>query len=130
MSYIPRKLEQKLLYALGRDKSVLLLGSRQTGKTTLIKRLQFDWMFTLSIPEIRQRYERQPSTLIAEVEAMSDNKTLPLIVIDEIQKVPNLLDVVQYLIDEKKAKFVLTGSSARNLKKDANLNLLPGESLF
>lgn len=126
MIYIKRKLEEKLLHALSRDKSVLLLGSRQTGKTTLIKRLQFDWMFTLSIPEVRQRYERQPSALIAEVEAMSAKKTLPLIVIDEIQKVPDLLDVVQYLIDEKKAKFVLTGSSARKLKKDATLNLLPG----
>lgn len=59
----------------------------------------------------------------------SDNKTLPLIVIDEIQKVPDLLDVVQSLIDEKKAKFVLTGSSARKLKKDTNLNLLPGRLL-
>lgn len=50
----------------------------------------------------------------------------PLIVIDEIQKVPALLDVVQDLIDQNIAQFILTGSSARKLRQGSKVNLLPG----
>lgn len=50
----------------------------------------------------------------------------PIIVIDEIQKVPTLMDGVQDLIDRKRARFVLCASSARKLKRGAGTNLLPG----
>ena len=46
--------------------------------------------------------------------------------IDEIQQVPDLMDSVQYLIDPNKARFILTGSSARKLKRTKHINLLPG----
>ncbi|HQH80694.1 MAG TPA: DUF4143 domain-containing protein [bacterium] len=50
----------------------------------------------------------------------------PLVVLDEVQKVPELMDELQELIDKKTAQFVLTGSSARKLKKSGVVNLLPG----
>jgi uncharacterized protein len=78
---------------------------------------------------VRQRYERSPSLLTGEAEALQERKSgsrKPLILLDEIQKVPVLLDVVQNLIDRKIANFVLSGSSARKLRRGASLNLLPG----
>jgi predicted AAA+ superfamily ATPase len=50
------------------------------------------------------------------------------VILDEVQKIPELLDVVHYLIEEKKIKFILTGSSARKLKKKGT-NLLAGRAL-
>lgn len=77
-------------------------------------------------PAVRQRYERNPSLLAGEIEALprSTGKP-PLVVIDEVQKVPSLLDVVQDIIDRARAQFILTGSSARKLRR-GNVNMLPG----
>ena len=60
------------------------------------------------------------------------NHKKPLIFIDEIQRVSKLMDVIQYLIDGDKAQFVLTGSSARQLKHGQKqpLNLLPGRLVY
>jgi len=49
-----------------------------------------------------------------------------LIFIDEVQKIPAVMDMAQHLIDSQKAQFILSGSSARKLKTGTNLNLLPG----
>lgn len=128
MEYIPRLLEHEIRRALNRHKSILLFGARQTGKTTLINRLEADATVALVRPEIRQRYERSPELLAGEVEALRPAATAkrPLVVIDEVQKVPAILDVVQDLIDRSRADFVLTGSSARKLRRGATVNLLPG----
>jgi predicted AAA+ superfamily ATPase len=66
--------------------------------------------------------ERAPSKLINQVRAL---KNKPCVFIDEAQKVPALFDAVQVLIDNKDAWFILTGSSARKLKRHG-VNLLPG----
>lgn len=124
MRLVNRKIEKRLKKALGRGKSVLLLGPRQTGKTTLVKTLNPNLYINLARPAERQAYEKDPGRLTREVEAMSHK--LPLIIIDEVQKVTPLLDAVQDLIDSKVAQFVLTGSSARKLKRDGGTNLLPG----
>ena len=127
MKYIPRLLEGKIRRALARNKSVLLFGARQTGKTTLMSR--FDAALSLSVirPEVRQRYEQSPEQLAGEVEALARRRgARPLVVVDEVQRVPALLDVVQDLIDRGRANFVLTGSSARKLRRGASVNLLPG----
>ncbi|OGT67318.1 MAG: hypothetical protein A3J38_04505 [Gammaproteobacteria bacterium RIFCSPHIGHO2_12_FULL_45_9] len=50
----------------------------------------------------------------------------PLIFIDEVQKIPLVMDIAQHLIDSQKAQFILSGSSARKLKTGTDLNLLPG----
>lgn len=126
MTYIPRVIQSKIEYYLAQDRSILVFGPRQTGKTTLLE--QFDAAFKLSLiqPRIRQRYERDPSLLADEIEALGNHPSIPLVIIDEVQKIPQIMDVVQDLIDRKIAKFILTGSSARKLKHPLYINLLPG----
>lgn len=130
MSYIQRSIEKPLSIALTRGKSVLLLGARQTGKTTLLKHLNIgDLNITLLDPEIRLRFEKSPNSLRQEIAAyrqLNPTDHLPLVIIDEIQKVPALMDVVQLIIDNKEAQFVLTGSSVRKLRRHSQFNLLPG----
>ena len=128
MTYIKRTSENLILKALNRKKSVLLLGPRQTGKTTLIERMNADLTITFLRPEIRQRYEQNPSILINELQSIKDQakNKLPLVILDEVQKVPDILNVVQEIIDQKHAQFILTGSSARKLYRHRDINLLPG----
>lgn len=123
MDFINRKTEERMKKALARKKSILLLGPRQTGKTTLVKSLQSDLYINLAKPSSRQAYESDPARLTRELEAMPQD--FPLVIIDEIQKVTPLLDAIQDLIDSKVAQFILTGSSARKLRRE-NANLLPG----
>lgn len=130
MQYTSRLLDPKLQSALRRGKSVLLLGPRQTGKTTLLSStLRGDLSLSFVRPDVRLRYERNPALLASEAEALpqaAPGGALPLVLLDEVQRVPSLLDVVQDLIDRKVARFVLTGSSARKLKRGHPVNLLPG----
>jgi uncharacterized protein len=124
---LTRALKEKLDKILERDKSVLLLGPRQTGKTTLVRGYQADLEITLLISKTRRQYEADPDSLIREVQALKNAKgSLPLVIIDEVQKVPALMDGVQYLIDNDVAQFILTGSSARKLRHNKNVNFLPG----
>lgn len=127
MKYIDRLLIKPLIHQISRGKSVLLLGPRQTGKSTLLEHIEKDHTISLVPPGVRQRYERAPSLLSGEILAIQKNMgRRPLIILDEIQKVPELMDVVQDLIDKEIAQFILTGSSARKLKKNNVINLLPG----
>lgn len=127
MKYVTRMIEKPIAEALRRGKSILLFGARQTGKTTLIKRLKHDLYLTFANPTVRLKYEKDPSLLVKEVEAMHDEiKRMPRMIIDEVQKIPAILDAIQFLIDEGKAQFVLTGSSARKLIHGPKVNLLPG----
>jgi predicted AAA+ superfamily ATPase len=133
MHYVDRLIETAIKRALNRNKSVLLLGPRQTGKTTTILRLAADLYLSLSRPETRLRYEKNPELLTAEVESLAETwtnrKRRPVIALDEVQKVPALLDGIQDLIDNGLADFVLCGSSARKLKRGGAVNLLPGRVL-
>jgi predicted AAA+ superfamily ATPase len=125
---IPRVAEPRLRKSLERGRSVLLLGPRQTGKTTLLERFEADLSLNLMRPEVRQRYERAPELLGSEVEALRApaRGRRPLVVLDEVQRVPELMDVVQDLIDRRVARFLLSGSSARKLRRGTGINLLPG----
>jgi predicted AAA+ superfamily ATPase len=131
MKLISRSIESRLRQALARQKSVLLLGPRQTGKTTLVESLQPDLLLNFLRPEVRQRYERSPQLLGAEIEALAERvrRRKPLVVLDEVQRVPELVNSVQDLIDRRLARFVLTGSSARKLRRRPGANLLPGRLL-
>ncbi|MEK7722674.1 MAG: ATP-binding protein [Elusimicrobiota bacterium] len=121
-----RNLNPLLRGVIQKKQSILILGPRQVGKTTLVKRLLMteanSITYSLQIPEIRLAFEKDPSLLIRQVKAA---KPHPVVFIDEAQKVPELFDAVQYLIDEKLATFIITGSSARKLKRKGG-NLLPG----
>lgn len=121
-----RKLLPILKGQLARGKSVLLLGPRQTGKTTLLSELKPALAVSLISVRDRIRYEKDPELLADEIAELNSKKSVPLVVLDEIQKVPALMDVAQMLIDQKKAQMVLTGSSARKLRRGGAINLLPG----
>lgn len=123
---IKRQILPEIRTLLRTGKSLLLLGPRQTGKTTLLKSLSCTRYISLAKARNRLEYEKDPSRLERELLASADKEKKLLIVIDEIQKVPALMDQLQDLIDEKVAQFVLTGSSARKLKKSGEFNLLPG----
>ena len=124
MDFISRQIQKRFKRALDRGKSILLLGPRQTGKTTLVKSLNTDLYINLARPATRQIYEKDPGRFTREIEAMTSE--LPLVIVDEVQKVMPLLDAVQDLIDSQVAQFILTGSSARKLRREGDANLLPG----
>jgi predicted AAA+ superfamily ATPase len=128
MSFLVRSVEKRVGRVLARGKSVLLLGPRQTGKTTLLQQLKPDVLLNLLRPEVRQRYERSPQLLGAEVEVLAEKTPgrRPLVALDEVQRVPELVNSVQDLIDRKLAQFILTGSSARKLRRGHAPNWLPG----
>ncbi len=112
--------------------SFFLFGARGTGKSTLIRQLiepreVFDEVFEIDLlnPLRAEEATLGLKDLVAQIEAaVSAGKW---IFIDEVQKAPKLLDVSQSLIDRRKAKFILTGSSVRKLKRGA-ANLLAGRA--
>lgn len=120
---------------LGAQKSVLVLGPRGSGKTSFLSELVRELSGELlSIDLLKKssfdRYLRQPEILSQEVEvALGTSKQLTVF-IDEIQKLPFLLDEIHRLIELHKPRvtFLLTGSSARKLKRE-NANLLAGRAL-
>ncbi len=106
----------------------MLFGARGTGKSTLL-RTWFAAGATLWIdlldPEQEDRYARRPAELAEQLPALRPPPEW--VVIDEVQKVPRLLDVVHAEIERGAAKFALTGSSARKLKRHET-NLLAGRA--
>ena len=108
--------------------SSFLFGPRGTGKTTWVRTSLPDaYTVNLLPPAAALRYEREPSLLRAEVLAQARDRW---IVLDEVQRVPQLLDEVHFLMEEHGyKKFVLTGSSARKLKRGA-ANLLAGRAIL
>ncbi len=105
-----------------RKRSLFLFGPRATGKTTLVRaQLPEARFYDLLDNETYARLLRRPKLL--EEETRGDE----LVVIDEIQKLPALLDEVHRLIANRDQRFVLTGSSARKLKRGA-ANLLAGRA--
>jgi predicted AAA+ superfamily ATPase len=128
MIYLTRSIEKNIRQTLERGKSVLLLGPRQTGKTTMIKEaIRPDINYSFAKANIRQRYEQSPALFESElIEQFKAYPRPPLVCIDEVQKIPRVMDIAQHLIDDKMAQFILTGSSARKLKHNREVNLLPG----
>lgn len=105
------------------NKSILLLGPRQTGKSTLIRGLSPDFEVNLADQETFLQYATQPGLI---KQTVKNHKT---IFIDEVQRLPSLLNTVQAILDaDKKKVFYMTGSSARKLKR-GQANLLPGRIL-
>jgi predicted AAA+ superfamily ATPase len=121
---IQRILTKQIRRSLQAKKSILLLGPRQVGKSTLARELAPDCELNLASESVFLEFARAPSFLEETLKAR-----LPkggLVFLDEVQRVPSLLNTVQYLIDGKKGyQFILTGSSARKLKR-GKANLLPG----
>ncbi|MFC1463159.1 ATP-binding protein, partial [Verrucomicrobiota bacterium] len=118
--HIPRLLD---LTPVLEQKSCFLFGPRQTGKTQLIKhRLQQYRTYNLLHSDVFARLSHSPRKL--REETRPDDK---IVIIDEIQKLPVLLDEVHAIIEETGVHFLLTGSSARKLKR-TGANLLGGRA--
>ncbi|MEI6457228.1 MAG: AAA family ATPase [bacterium] len=108
------------------DQSLFLWGARQTGKSTLLKELYPEaLLFDLLLSDVFERLQRNPSTLREIV--LAGNKG-QLIIIDEIQRLPVLLNEVQWLITNTGARFILSGSSPRKILR-SEANLLGGRAL-
>ena len=106
--------------------SVFLWGARQVGKTTLIRETYPNVVYydLLQAKEF-ERLQRNPSLLGEDLATLNAGDT---VVIDEIQKIPQLLDEVHSLIFRKNIRFILSGSSPRKLKRQG-ANLLGGRAL-
>lgn len=108
------------------EESVFFFGARQTGKTTLLHQLFPNARYyDLLKSEEFDRLSRRPQLLREELQDFPE-KTL--VVIDEIQKLPLLLDEVHWLMVNRDLRFVLTGSSARKLRR-SGVNLLGGRAV-
>jgi predicted AAA+ superfamily ATPase len=106
--------------------STFVWGARQVGKTTLIRETYPDCVY-YDLLQARdfERLQRNPSLLGEDLATLNDGDT---VVIDEIQKIPQLLDEVHSLIFRKNIRFILSGSSPRKLKR-YGANLLGGRAL-
>ncbi len=124
----PRMLHRTIEARLaGSKKSLLLLGARQVGKSTLAKALQPDIAVNLAKEATFLSYAKDPEKLWRE--AMAQEKP-SCIFVDEVQRIPSLLNTIQALIDDgPKHRYILTGSSARKLKR-GGANLLPGRVIL
>ena len=108
------------------DEGMFLFGARQTGKSTLLKeRFKGAIYYDLLDPNLRKAFKRNPNSL---KEALWDKPAGTLVIIDEIQKVPELLDIVHTLMVDKGLFFILSGSSARKLKR-SGANTLGGRAI-
>jgi predicted AAA+ superfamily ATPase len=106
--------------------SLFLWGARQTGKSTLLKALYPNaiW-FDLLLSDVYERLSKNPAILRETILAQLDTN---LVIIDEIQRIPELLNEVHWLITNKGNQFILSGSSSRKIIR-GGYNLLGGRAL-
>lgn len=126
MSMVKRMLTPSL------KRSFFLFGARGTGKSTLLKELfesRKSLWFDLLDPVLEQRMVKNPKDFIAAIEQSKIEQKTEWVVVDEIQKVPELLGYVHQLLRSKSVHFALTGSSARKLKR-GSADLLAGRANY
>lgn len=106
--------------------SVFLWGARQTGKSTLLRQLfpEALW-FDLLKSDIYRRYQKEP---LQFREVILANSVSNIVIVDEIQKIPELLDEIHWLIVNHNVRFILSGSSPRKIIR-SGANLLGGRAL-
>ena len=124
MESIKRLLEM----ALSPGRSAFLWGARKTGKSTYLRErfprsLVFDFLDTDLVLE----FSKRPALLRDQLLARDASVLKHPIILDEVQKVPHILDEVHWLIENKRLQFILCGSSARKLKR-GQANLLGGRA--
>ncbi|MDP2915923.1 MAG: AAA family ATPase [Candidatus Aminicenantes bacterium] len=108
--------------------SAFLWGPRKTGKTTYLRdvfpdSLSYDFLKT----DLALEFSKRPSLLREQLLAKEPARLSAPVILDEVQKVPAVLDEVQWLIENKNLRFILCGSSARKLKR-GKANLLGGRA--
>lgn len=116
---------RKQLFSGSGSESLFFWGARQTGKSTLLKAMFQDALYIdLLKTDLYYRFQKSPS-LLREIVLANLGK---LVIIDEIQKVPLLLDEVHWLIENEGVRFILSGSSSRKILR-SGVNLLGGRAL-
>lgn len=123
MVYFPRVLNLDL----PARQSAFLWGPRKTGKSTFLK-MRFPESFTIDFlqTDLFLEYSKRPSLLRERLSAGRDKFSSPII-LDEVQKVPQILDEIHWMIENSGLSFILCGSSARKLKK-GRANMLGGRA--
>ena len=119
---------RRLEMDLPKRQSAFLWGPRKTGKSTYLKQafpnsLVYDFLKT----DLMLDFNRRPALLREQLLAQSEALLAHPIILDEVQRVPLLLDEVHWLIENKGLRFILCGSSARKLKR-GRANLLGGRA--
>lgn len=130
MAYMIERILQSVIQS--HPKSVLLLGPRQVGKSTLCGKLNPDFALNLADEEHFRQHLNDPGLIKRIISALPERgaQQRTIILIDEIQRIPSMLNTIQVLIDtNRNLKFLLTGSSARKLRR-GQANLLPGRILL
>ncbi len=122
-------LDRKLVLPVQPNESFFLWGPRQSGKSMLLKSLyrEAHW-FDLLKTDVSMELMQRPSLLREQLLYAGDQSRSGFVVIDEIQKVPMLLDEVHWLMENTNFVFGLCGSSARKLKS-GHANLLGGRAI-
>lgn len=123
-----KRLKRILSIELPQGQSAFLWGPRKTGKTTYLKErfpesIYYDFLKT----DLFFEFSRRPYLLREQLLAKDRNRLKYPIILDEVQKVPQILDEVHWLIENRGLSFILCGSSARKLKR-GNVNLLGGRA--
>jgi predicted AAA+ superfamily ATPase len=121
-------IERLLKIELPRRQSAFLWGPRKTGKTTYLRAsfpgsLTYDMLQT----DLFLEFAKRPFLLREQLLAADPKQLKEPVIIDEVQKVPQLLDEIHWLIENKGLRFILCGSSARKLKRGKG-NLLGGRA--
>lgn len=122
-------IKRSLKIDLPKGQSTFLWGPRKTGKTTyLLQRFPKSTRYDLLETDTFFRLSKEPYLLRQEIQSLRDKGGLvEPVIIDEVQKIPTLLDEIHWLIEKFKISFVLCGSSARKLKR-SHANLLGGRA--
>ncbi|OVE76826.1 hypothetical protein BVX98_04610 [bacterium F11] len=118
------------MISLPSSTSFFLFGPRQTGKSTLVhsRFRQKIWEVNLLLSESFYRYAKEPGLFRLEALHQIEKNRVRSIFIDEVQRLPQLLNEVHYLIQNTRCQFILTGSSARKIKR-GGANLLAGRAV-
>lgn len=121
-------IERKLVIDLPKGQSAFLWGPRKTGKSTYLKhRFPKSLVFDFLKSDLFFDFSRNPSLLREQLLAKKQSELQHPIILDEVQKVPAILDEVHWLIENRGLSFILCGSSARKLKR-GKANLLGGRA--
>ena len=113
---------------LPKKQSAFLWGARKTGKSTFLhENFPASAYYDLLRSDLYINYSKEPYLFREEVLSLSKEKLSKHIIIDEVQKIPLLLDEVHYLIENEGLQFILCGSSARKLRR-GGANLLGGRA--
>ncbi len=121
-------IKRLLKIELPKRQSAFLWGPRKTGKTTYLRAsfpgsLTYDMLQT----DLYLEFTKRPFLLREQLLTADTKRLKEPVIIDEVQKVPQLLDEIQWLIENKGLRFILCGSSARKLKRGRG-NLLGGRA--